>query len=207
MATQTGNQQIDAALTEFAAGYYVRPAAERQEYPMGPEGDAIWLAEGSYTPEELHHWEPNMYGPGTGSQPYVKEPTISLRGRGSLGECDHAARSLTDLLRARGIEAHNNCGHDDPRARFPLDGALDGIGYSDCPEVDPIHEAHSVVFVVSADRVWTVDFAAGQYGYEQWPLVQRQGPDGWEREWPTLAPLKQEPNTQVAAADLNSIEH
>lgn len=64
-------------------------------------------------------------------------------------------------------------------------------GYEDRP--NPGIPAHAVTLVDAEGHLYAIDWTAAQYGYTQFPLVQRLGEDGfrWEREWDseTAAPV------------------
>lgn len=71
---------------------------------------------------------------------------------------------------------------------------------------------HCVVYIDEGDERYMVDFTASQYGYTEFPMVQRQGPDGWEREFeirPDLASFSspadlEEPCTPLPASTLDA---
>jgi hypothetical protein len=69
-----------------------------------------------------------------------------------------------------------------PWTGFPMN-TPDEHGYADRPV--PGADDHEATLLQSADgRVYLVDWAAGQYGYTEFPMVQRlDGGGGWERQW------------------------
>lgn len=101
-------------------------------------------------------------------------------GEAASGQCGASARHFAAYLTAHGIEAYTD--------RWEYKGpSSHEFGYDDRP-----HEAeggwgrHYFAVIERAGQTYTVDWTAAQFGYEQWPLVQRQRADGgWER--PTAA--------------------
>lgn len=82
-------------------------------------------------------------------------------------------------------------------SHFPQAHTFAAYGYADRGEGQPQH--HMTEITTPDGDVFTVDFAAVQYGYLDFPLVQRRGADGsWMREpdgveWDAPVEVRQPP--------------
>jgi hypothetical protein len=98
------------------------------------------------------------------------------------GVAAHACYEIADqfvcFLRERGLTAHVSGGAEDEQAQ----GSPDAFGYADrCLSGEPTH--HLAYLDADGER-YAVDFACAQYGYTEFPLVQRLAADGrWQRTW------------------------
>jgi hypothetical protein len=103
------------------------------------------------------------------------------------GDCQLVAERFTELARAEGFEAFDSCEHHEA-SPFPAPAMAKYphmIGYEKPEEL--IWDTHYLTLVREGDEIYTIDFTAGQFGYGEWPLVQRMiSPGGWEpyvNEW------------------------
>jgi hypothetical protein len=170
---QTGDPSLDAAIEAFKG--YVLSRSESYE------GDLDCYDEDGTLASELH-------------------PVEKLRdGAWALGICDLVADQFARFCQKRGLAAYSP---DNPlpngrnwpqgvKARYlDLDGELfDVYGpartnyYAKVPK--PGLRVHQLTFAESADgQVFTIDFSASQYGFSEFPLVQRLGESGrWQRRF------------------------
>jgi hypothetical protein len=113
------------------------------------------------------------------------------RSADALGSCETASQALVDLLRGRGFDKPGR------EAYLSGDEWEDGImvrervspedfGYQD--RTVSGHNSHVVALVDLGAETLLVDFTAAQYGYREFPLVQRllrdergQSFECWER--------------------------
>lgn len=98
---------------------------------------------------------------------------------GSLasGQCGASARHFAAHITAHDVEAYADRWdeHKGPPSQ--------AFGYDDRPHEDEGSRGrHYFTVVVCAGQTYTVDWTAAQFGYSEFPLVQRQRADGgWER--------------------------
>lgn len=85
------------------------------------------------------------------------------------GICSHIAEQFVEFLCERGFAASTYWQH------------VDWLGYQD-RSIYGYHE-HCVTWVEAGRVRLAIDWTAAQYGYDSFPLVQRQGPGGWMRAW------------------------
>lgn len=96
----------------------------------------------------------------------------------AAGACNHEAQAFAEFLRSRGVEAE--CLSEEGW----LAASPDDFGYTD--RTIPGFDQHDVTYVDLDGQTYMVDWTAAQYGYQEFPMVQRQavpGEDKWEREW------------------------
>jgi hypothetical protein len=118
------------------------------------------------------------------------------------GSCELVATHLVDKLRERGfdrpgLEAYLS-GDEWEGDEMVLERiSPDDFGYQDRPLAG--NNSHVVCLIDAGDCLYSVDFTASQYGYREFPLVQRLKGGVWEREWklPELAPLETSSTTAV----------
>jgi hypothetical protein len=112
----------------------------------------------------------------------VVRPVSDLREH-SEDECCYAADAFTCFLVARGVEAYDTVEHLHPDGEYPTIGDIEMFGYEDHPNPSPRFFAHAATYVPVGEITYLIDFAAGQFGYSEWPMVQRAGYGPWQREW------------------------
>jgi hypothetical protein len=103
------------------------------------------------------------------------------------GECAKVSEALIDFLNAHGlyrlggVAYRSDVGWLNDSSTLDCDSPEDH-GYSDRPV--PGHSSHTAVLLELESELLMIDFTAAQYGYSEFPLVQRlvEGV-GWERQW------------------------
>lgn len=144
--------------------------AERTGDPELDEALAAFEQAGIFWLEnEAGEWAPD---------PEEEWPLESLRGNG-WGSCDDAACSLAHFLNERGIAAKLTY-------EAGLDGKFDeGIRqmYPDAQYDSTNTPGHTAVVVERPSGRYMIDYAAGQFGYSEFPMVQRLDGDQWQRQW------------------------
>jgi hypothetical protein len=109
------------------------------------------------------------------------------------GYCSVISTELAAYLSGRDVDAYDSGRHANlPAAEYAdasrnpfYGGAHDAaaFGYQDATRT-PDYDQHSLVVIHWQDALFLVDFAAAQYGYGEFPLVQRQAADGsFARVW------------------------
>lgn len=96
---------------------------------------------------------------------------------GARGRCIPVTVEFNDFLALRGLEAQ---GPVDGRG-LPTAVSPDALGYAD-RAVGGLH-GHTLTLVAWQGELYSVDWTAAQYGYAEFPLVQRFSGQAWEREW------------------------
>jgi len=117
------------------------------------------------------------------------------------GQCHDVSEYLTSWLNERGMKAHlpedEPVMQDMPWMQQRRDPHPDDFGYADRPGVEekpttgpnagneyPSLIQHHVVIVDRPTGRYMIDFTASQYGYQEFPMIQRLDPNAqWEREW------------------------
>jgi rubrerythrin len=95
----------------------------------------------------------------------------------SAGGCVEMARDMANFLKEHGIAAttaQTERGDD----IFPQE-----LGYGDLSHPDD--GPHDLTIVERPSGTYAIDWTASQYGYKEFPMVQRLNDKGWEREWAT----------------------
>ncbi len=137
-------------------------------------------------------------------------------GETAWGECANVSEYFADWLAKHGVRA--NVPWDEPALQeFPWtqegrDPHPFDFGYSDRPqhpdpelEADPSshdpNETHHVVIVRMPTGTYTVDFTAAQFGYNEFPMVQKRDESGgWQRAWDAPG-TPQEPSSAPNSGD------
>jgi len=96
--------------------------------------------------------------------------------RRAYDQCGNVSHWLSTFLRVGGCEAGYR----------PY--APQALGYEDAPGVEGLtpFDDHVVCFVCAPDEaktIFAVDFTAAQFGYTEFPLVQRLLDGVWQRSW------------------------
>jgi hypothetical protein len=91
------------------------------------------------------------------------------------GKCDEISKRFVSYLEKQGIKAETTT----MESEWPDD--YENSGYGDVPK--HMRSWHTVVWIERPSGTYQVDFTASQYGYDEFPMVQRLAPSGWEREW------------------------
>lgn len=155
MAERTSIPELDACLTAFELS---NPELEE---PVDETDETIdWSDLFSGTLSELR-----------------EEPSLAA------GLCTQLACELSEFAQAAGFDAVST---EQPDPRSPLQGrgahTPELFGYADrvCESGYPFHAA---VLFYFGEQVFLVDYAAGQFGYREFPLVQRFDSAQFERDW------------------------
>lgn len=101
----------------------------------------------------------------------------------SENECCYAADAFTRLLLDHGVNAYDTVEHFHPDGEYPTIGDIEVFGYEDHPNPTPTFFSHAATFVPVGEATCLIDFAAGQFGYSEWPMVQYSDGGRWQREW------------------------
>jgi len=94
------------------------------------------------------------------------------------GACGHESQNFAEWLDLKGVRAYTQvmtdgyAGPDDPH--------FDDFNYGDR---GPGANGHIVVQVEMPSGNYTVDWTAAQYGYGEFPMVQKKDGEQWQREW------------------------
>lgn len=107
------------------------------------------------------------------------DPRVGLRPLSSLpehsmGNCRVASEAFASFAVQRGLVARPS----DWISSWSLD-----YHEADRPEARPRGSTHQVALVEHGGCLYSIDFAAAQYGYSEFPLVQKQSSDKWSRVW------------------------
>lgn len=90
--------------------------------------------------------------------------------------CHAIAEVFVEFLAEEGIEAELS---DEADQEWFADSP-DALGYNDRPVQGVTW--HTVAIVYCDDQVFSYDWTAAQYGYKEFPLIQRyQSGEGWQR--------------------------
>lgn len=106
------------------------------------------------------------------------------------GECAFVSCLFADYLVANGIRAYGSGRRvkaaDYPFPRNPLLGSEHGpddFGYQDRLR-ESSHPEHAVTIVEwESGEIFMIDWTASQFGYVEFPLVQRRDGNRWQRSW------------------------
>ncbi len=98
--------------------------------------------------------------------------------------CDDLSAAFRSFLAGSNVQAGIVSMGTEPQATFA------SMGYADAPDMSP-GMSHSVVQIVQDEQIYTIDWTAAQYCYQEFPMIQRLGIDAdgeeiWERDF--LAP-------------------
>jgi uncharacterized protein (DUF1810 family) len=92
----------------------------------------------------------------------------------AAGACVHETQRFVAFLQKNGVDAFI----DDTRPYRP-----DEFGYQDRPLPGKFNQ-HIVAFVKMPSGTYMIDWTAAQYGYQEFPMVQRLNDEGsWDRQW------------------------
>ena len=109
------------------------------------------------------------------------------------GECDDVSQEFVRWLMERGIKAETTTMENENP------GDYDANGYADVPE--NVRTWHTVVWVERPTGTFIIDWTAAQYGYQEYPMIQRLDNSGWQREW--ISSLKEAGTTLFHATDVS----
>lgn len=119
------------------------------------------------------------------------------------GACADVSEFFADWLAERGIRANTDWDEtvmkqmDMPWAQEGRDAHPFDYGYQDRPfspepegleykqreDADDPNEQHHTTIVQMPSGTYSVDFTASQYGYTEFPMVQKLQDGGWQRQW------------------------
>lgn len=159
MATQTGEPKLDKLIKEY-----------KQENPDICDNslDSFSYEEGRYDPSEIDGedwWELNDHA-----------------WQNSTGKCGDVANHFAMWLKNKGYKTWVTGGEDHPL--IGMDTTPDALGYSDRTEPgNPYDESHVATFVQGENGVYMIDWTASQFGYREFPMVQKLDNKNWQREW------------------------
>lgn len=203
----TGEQDIVpiselAKAASFDPLAWHRPRVSMAERSGDPEIDALieaFLEENPHIEDvgelECLRYEEGRYDPsGRPDDPYdVEEWWWDIEEEGgwqnSTGKCGDVAKFFADWVRDRGYPFRVWGSGEDPDHPLGSDWDpydLNLYGYEDRTEFgNPLDDSHQATFIESASgEIYMVDWTASQFGYREWPMVQRLGSGGdWERDW------------------------
>jgi hypothetical protein len=160
MAERSGDPQLDQLIEEFMSGHY-----DSDQYGWSANGDAQSNPEtaiGEYYPvEDLRHPDVAYY------------------------QCDSLSKTFIQFLKERGIEASTSIMANDPHPDTSKYPSFEEHGYGDVSDTDVGEQSpgHCVVKIEMPSGAYSVDWTASQYGYQQFPMVQKLNVGGWQREW------------------------
>lgn len=105
----------------------------------------------------------------------------------SAGMCGSLAMLFEHYAQSKGFDAQfSQAPYDTP----------EGLGYTD--RTNQGHDDHASVIVTVSSGKYSIDFSASQYGYKEFPMVQRLDDNGgWQRQWTSAVPpptLGQDPD-------------
>ena len=118
---------------------------------------------------------------------YLREP-LEAEGYCSTISCEFASFLLDHEVDAydSGYGANLPAAEYAEAGRNPFYGSTHdaaSFGYSDRTR-EPDYDQHSLTVIHWQDDLYLVDWAASQYGYPEFPFIQKRGPDGsWLRAW------------------------
>ena len=149
--------------------------------------------------EEFIAENPQVVGdPEVGGNHRSDLPVIPLEGlrqpEGASGRCGLIAHQFTGWLIQRGVKAWTTDSPGSPTPAIERGGhERDWHGYSDAPEYGALEDlSHCATAVERGDQTYLIDWSAAQYGYTEWPMVQRLPASDvdpnkdelkWERKW------------------------
>jgi hypothetical protein len=95
----------------------------------------------------------------------------------STGKCMEVANHFAVWLNDKGIQADVGVGE------------VGEFGYSDRTEPgNPNDQTHAVTMIDKDGHTYAVDWSASQYGYSEFPMIQRlDDSGGWQRQWTSAA--------------------
>lgn len=137
-------------------------------YAIDPDGAEDWELSSHKTAMAERSGDPQLdslieeFSQGNWNGPYEQEP-VSLMRTPDAAEmmCNQMSDQLTDFLAKRGIQAEVIRNTD-----------LPSLGYEN--KVNPGgDDFHSVVKAIMPSGTYTIDFTASQYGYKEFPMVQK----------------------------------
>jgi hypothetical protein len=103
-------------------------------------------------------------------------PLAELRSPlGARGKCVHLTYDFNELAQARGLDASSPLDADGR----PITVSPEALGYGD-RRLGGLAE-HTVSLLRWQEETYSVDFTAAQYGYREFPLVQRYADGRWLR--------------------------
>ena len=104
----------------------------------------------------------------------IELPIEPLRTReGAEGYCGMVSDDFAEMCANQGLDAIVDL------------NTANGYGYSD-RTIRGKFPNHNLTRVTLPSGVYTVDFTAAQYGYSEFPLVQRRHGRRWQRTWPSV---------------------
>jgi len=100
-----------------------------------------------------------------------------FRDPSGMGPCVDASELLVEAARDDGIRCGFFEGGSKQNQFAPT---IPNFGYED----SPVWVSHTAVVLLDHEHEFLVDFTAAQFGYREFPLVQRRGPDDtWQHTW------------------------
>jgi hypothetical protein len=110
------------------------------------------------------------------AQDFGSLPDINFQGM-----CDYVSEMFVSWLNKRGVEADYVSMSSTPeRDADPPLHSFDELGYSDR---GPGYSGHTVVKATMPSGTYLIDFTAAQYGYKEFPMIQKLDDGNWQREW------------------------
>jgi hypothetical protein len=106
----------------------------------------------------------------------VSIPVACLRDpEAALGNCSRSAHHFSEFLRLRGINAYTE--------RFDefKGPPSKNFGYDERTVSEDDWGRHYFTVVEYQDEAFIVDWTAAQFGYREWPLIQRRLDGRWQR--------------------------
>lgn len=160
MAERSGDPDLDKLIEEFLNIENLSEHPDTKDtYPHRPDEDPTKL----YSPE--------MFG-----------------GEYAFGNCGHMTQTFNAFLERRGIKAGVIEMTDDPEWGTPApDGSFADFGYGDRQNLfgpgGYEYDGHAVSKVEMPTGTYMVDWTPAQYGYQEFPMVQKLNDGQWQRKW------------------------
>jgi hypothetical protein len=113
---------------------------------------------------------------------------LRLSPEDTTGLCTQVTCELVDFLLERELDAVSSEELDSALPGHPFSGltahTADAFGYQDRAH-DSFFPYHAATVVRDSSGLYLIDFTAGQYGYTEFPLIQRwdEAAKRWQREW------------------------
>lgn len=124
--------------------------------------DGVWYV-------EVYDWLADQYVAKARPLSDLRQPLAAR------GQCVHVASEFNRFLRERGVEAGLPLIDGRPCLVPP-----EALGYADRP-LGGLAE-HTLSIVPYGSGIYSIDWTASQYGYSEFPLIQKLDGAGWRRD-------------------------
>ena len=145
--------------------------------------------------DEFQHegvWHVEIYDWSEDRHVTKARPLVELRApHAARGQCIHVADEFNRFLRERGVAAGLPLVNGRPMLVVP-----EALGYANRPR-GGLSE-HTLSIVRSGSEIYSIDWTASQYGYKEFPLIQRLENGSWRRDF--WVPLQRSSQRSATAA-------